>query len=164
MPSFAKLRWAFIAEDNAGNRTTEAVKVTYYAKLTITTAALAPAKQGSAYGPAGAGVRLSAAGAAGPFTIRTSELADAAAANRIAPNGEWYESVDVDLSLDARRLLVHIPMGFTDMLAKNAELALAWRICTRAIFTTYFDRGYKAVDFFLNRPERRGAYLLAREN
>src|SRR3954471_17846551 len=44
-------------------------------------------------------------GAAGPFVIRTSELADAAAANRIAPNGEWYESVDVDLSIDARRLL-----------------------------------------------------------
>ncbi len=102
--------------------------------------------------------------AAGPFVIRTSELADAVSANRIAPNGEWYESVDVDLSLDARRLLVHIPMGFTDMLANNSELALAWRICTRAIFTTYFDRGYKAVDFLLDRPARKGTYLLARAN
>jgi len=101
-------------------------------------------------------------GAAGPFTIRTSEVSDAVPANRIAPNGDWYESVDVDLSLDARRLLVHIPMGFTDMLAKNPELALAWRICTRAIFTTYFDRGYKAVDFMLDRPARTGTYLLAR--
>jgi predicted GNAT superfamily acetyltransferase len=101
-------------------------------------------------------------GAAGPFVIRSSELADAVAANRIAPSGEWYESVDVDLSLDARRLLVHIPMGFTDMLARNPELALAWRICTRAIFTTYFDRGYKAVDFLLDRAGRKGTYLLAR--
>src|SRR5262249_6975426 len=98
----------------------------------------------------------------GPFVIRTSELTDAAPVNRIEPSGDWFESVDVDLSLDARRLVVHIPMGFTDILARNRELALAWRICTRAIFTTYFDRGYKAVDFMLDREARRGTYLLAR--
>ena len=101
---------------------------------------------------------------AGRLTLRTSELADAQPVNKIAPSGEWLESVDVDLSLDARRMLVEIPMGFTEMLAAAPDLALAWRICTRAIFTTYFDRGYKAVDFFLDRPARRGAYLLAREN
>ena len=83
--------------------------------------------------------------------------------NRTAPSGEWLESVDVDLSLDARRLVVEIPMGFTDMLARAPELALAWRICTRAIFTTYFDRGYRAVDFGLDRDGRKGAYLLARD-
>ena len=95
-------------------------------------------------------------------TYMDAELADAQPVNRVAPNGEWLESVDVDLSLDARRLLVHIPMGFTDMLARNPELALAWRICTRAIFTTYFDRGYKAVDFMLDRQARKGTYLLTR--
>jgi len=100
--------------------------------------------------------------AEGPFVIRTSELADAVAVNRIEPRGDWFESVDVDLSLDARRLLVQIPMGFTDMLARNPELALAWRICTRAIFTTYFDRGYKAVDFMLDRAAGIGTYLLTR--
>ncbi|HMF97151.1 MAG TPA: hypothetical protein VKE96_22790 [Vicinamibacterales bacterium] len=101
--------------------------------------------------------------ASGPFVIRTSELSDAVPVNRIEPSGDWFESVDVDLSLDARRLLVHIPTGFTDMLGRNAELALAWRICTRAIFTTYFDRGYRAVDFMLDREARRGTYLLARQ-
>jgi predicted GNAT superfamily acetyltransferase len=94
--------------------------------------------------------------------LRTSEFADAQPVNQVASNGEWLESVDVDLSLAARRLLVHIPMGFTGMLARNPELALAWRVCTRAIFTTYFDRGYKAVDFMLDRPARRGTYLLVR--
>lgn len=100
----------------------------------------------------------------GPLTLRTGELADAPRANRLAPAGEFLEAVDVDLSLDARRMLVEIPTGFTEMLATAPDLALAWRICTRAIFTTYFDRGYKAVDFFLDRPGKRGAYLLAREN
>ena len=94
--------------------------------------------------------------------LRTSELADALPVNRVAAAGEWLESVDVDLSLDARRLLVDIPMGFTDMLARDHELALAWRICTRAIFTTYFDRGYRAVDFVLDRRGRKGTYLLTR--
>jgi predicted GNAT superfamily acetyltransferase len=98
----------------------------------------------------------------GLATMRASEVGDAPRANRMAPAGAWLESVDVDLSIDARRILVEIPMGFTEMLSGAPELALAWRICTRAIFTTYFDRGYRAVDFFLNRPERRGAYLIAR--
>ena len=94
--------------------------------------------------------------------LRTSEVADARPVNRVEANGEWLESVDVDLSIDARRLLVHIPMGFTEMLARIPELALAWRICTRAIFTTYFARGYKTVDFMLDRAGGRGTYLLTR--
>jgi predicted GNAT superfamily acetyltransferase len=96
----------------------------------------------------------------GQIALRASGVGDAEHANRTAPSGEWLESVDVDLSLDGRRLLVEIPMGFTDMLSRAPELALAWRICTRAIFTTYFDRGYRAVDFILDREARKGAYLL----
>jgi predicted GNAT superfamily acetyltransferase len=49
------------------------------------------------------------------------------------------------------------------MLARAPDLALAWRICTRAIFTTYFDRGYRAVGFLLDRPGRKGTYLLTRK-
>jgi len=100
---------------------------------------------------------------AGLLALRTSEVADAARVNRTAASGEWLESVDVDLSLEARRLAVEIPMGFTDMLSREPDLALAWRVCTRAIFTTYFDRGYRAVDFSLDRQGRKGAYLLTRD-
>ncbi len=100
--------------------------------------------------------------AAGPLTLGTGEVADARPVNRVAVAGDWLESVDVDLSLDARRLVVDIPTGFTEMLARAPDLALAWRICTRAIFTTYFDRGYRAVDFLLDRPARKGTYLLTR--
>jgi len=100
---------------------------------------------------------------AGLLALRTNEVADAARVNRTAASGEWLESVDVDLSLEARRLAVEIPMGFTDMLSREPDLALAWRVCTRAIFTTYFDRGYRAVDFGLDREGRKGAYLLTRD-
>ena len=99
---------------------------------------------------------------AGPATLRTSEAAETQPINSVAAVGDWLESVDVDLSLDERRLVVDIPMGFTEMLARAPELALAWRICTRAIFTTYFNRGYRAVDFLLDRPGRKGTYVLTR--
>ena len=59
-------------------------------------------------------------------------------------------------------MLVEIPVGFTEMLERDAPLALDWRLSTRAIFQAYFGRGYRAVDFFLNRDAGRGQYLLAR--
>jgi predicted GNAT superfamily acetyltransferase len=92
--------------------------------------------------------------------IRDESVADAGRVNRAALAGEWFDCADVDLTLDARRLLVEIPMGFTEMLAKAPDLALAWRMATRQIFTTYFGRGYRAVEFFLDRSARKGAYLL----
>jgi predicted GNAT superfamily acetyltransferase len=66
-----------------------------------------------------------------------------------------------DLSLEARRVLVEIPIGFTEMQAADAGLALEWRMATRKIFQHYFARGYRAVDFFLSRESGRGHYLLA---
>jgi predicted GNAT superfamily acetyltransferase len=84
-------------------------------------------------------------------------------ANRTGWSEQWLETVDVDLSVEARRLTVEIPMGFTDMLARAPERAMAWRVCTRAIFTTYFDRGYRAVAFLLDREAGKGTYLLSRD-
>jgi predicted GNAT superfamily acetyltransferase len=58
-------------------------------------------------------------------------------------------------------VLVEIPIGFTEMQAADAGLALEWRMATRKIFQHYFARGYRAVDFFLSRESGRGHYLLA---
>ena len=54
-------------------------------------------------------------------------------------------------------------MGFTDMLSQAPELPLEWRMTTREIFTTYFARGYRAMDFFLDRAGRKGTYLLVKD-
>jgi chorismate synthase len=85
-------------------------------------------------------------------------------ANRAKPDGEWLAPAAVTLDLEAKRISVEIPMGFTDMLLRAPELALEWRMATRGIFTTYFGRGYRAVEFFLNRQSRKGAYLLIRNS
>jgi predicted GNAT superfamily acetyltransferase len=34
---------------------------------------------------------------------------------------------------------------------------------TREVFEAYFRKGYRAVDFFLDREQGRGRYLLARD-
>jgi predicted GNAT superfamily acetyltransferase len=100
------------------------------------------------------------AGSRPSWTLRDHGVAGAGLINHAVSAGEWLECGDVDLTLDARRLAVEIPTGFTDMLARAPHVALAWRMATRQIFNTYFGRGYRAVEFFLDRPSRKGTYLL----
>jgi predicted GNAT superfamily acetyltransferase len=82
--------------------------------------------------------------------------------NRVREAGGWLEPGPVDLALDAPRLTVTIPTGFTDMLGRAPDLAMEWRMATREMFTTCFARGYRAVEFFLDRQRGRGEYLLVR--
>jgi predicted GNAT superfamily acetyltransferase len=84
-------------------------------------------------------------------------------AGRSQAAGEWLKPAAIDLSLDAKRISVEIPAGFTQMLSSAPDLALEWRMATREVFTTYLSRGYRAVEFFLDREERKGAYLLIRK-
>jgi len=67
----------------------------------------------------------------------------------------------VDTTLQERRLAVEIPVAFSEMLVSDPDRALAWRLATREAFSTYFARGYRAVDFLLEREAGRGRYLLA---
>lgn len=96
-------------------------------------------------------------------TVTTSELSDAAPINVTHPAQAWLASSDVFLARDGRRLVLEIPMGFTDMQRDAPDLALEWRMQTREIFETYFSKGYRVVDFFLDRPHARGRYLLAKK-
>ena len=68
----------------------------------------------------------------------------------------------IDLAVDERRVWVEIPIGFTEMQQQTPERALEWRMQTRAIFQSYFGRGYRAVDFELLTERGKGRYLLAR--
>lgn len=108
--------------------------------------------------------RGSAEAARDSIPLRAHDAGDAARINRAAAAGEWLDCVDVRLDLDARRLLVEIPMGFNEMLSRVPDRALAWRMATREIFTCYFARGYRAIEFGLDRPSRKGTYLLIRKD
>ena len=80
--------------------------------------------------------------------------------NPSRPWEPWLQPGPADLSIDERRLLVEIPVGFSEMLERDPRLAHDWRMSTREIFQHYFARGYRAVDFFLSREAGRGQYLL----
>ncbi|HSC29445.1 MAG TPA: hypothetical protein VLD67_19360 [Vicinamibacterales bacterium] len=93
--------------------------------------------------------------------VRDSSARTAPVVNPSRSGRAWVSPGDPDLSRTERRLLVEIPVGFSDMQRDDPRLALDWRMSTRQIFQTYLWRGYRAVDFFLERELGRGRYLLA---
>jgi predicted GNAT superfamily acetyltransferase len=104
--------------------------------------------------------RLSATGA---IPVRDADASRAPVVNRTRPHAAWSENEAIDRDRTDRRLWVEIPVGFTEMQVDAPDLARRWRFETRDIFTTYFSRGYRAVDFVLNRERGFGRYLLARD-
>jgi chorismate synthase len=59
----------------------------------------------------------------------------------------------------ASHLLVEIPRAFQELKARDAKLALDWRLAGRGAFERGFGEGYAAVEF-LRAADGRGAYLL----
>ena len=94
---------------------------------------------------------------------RSHEVTEAPIVNETVMEGEWRKTRKIDLTLKDRRIWVEIPTGFTEMLQRAPERALAWRMDVRQMFQEYFDKGYRAVDFVLQRDAGFGRYLLAKE-
>ena len=94
--------------------------------------------------------------------VKTHELADAAPVNVTHPALKWLANSDLFLARDDRRLVLEIPMGFTELQREAPALALEWRLQTREVFETYLHKGYRVVDFHLDRPHARGRYVLAK--
>jgi len=96
------------------------------------------------------------------ISVRSDEAAAAPTVNETKSAGEWRAPASADLSHDLPRVWVQIPPGFTEMQQKTPDLAREWRFKTREIFLAYFGKGYRAVDFELQREGGGGRYLLAR--
>ena len=93
--------------------------------------------------------------------VRSHEVGEAPVANVTAIDGEWRVVKSLDLTVSERRLWIEIPTGFTQMQQQAPERALQWRLHVRQMFQAYFARGYRAVDFVLQRDAGFGRYLLA---
>jgi predicted GNAT superfamily acetyltransferase len=94
-------------------------------------------------------------------SMRDTTVAHAPVVNPAREAEPWLRPGTADLSIGARRVLVEIPVGFSEMLERDRVLAQEWRLSTRQVFQHYFARGYRAVDFFLAREAGKGQYLLA---
>ena len=95
--------------------------------------------------------------------VKSHEVAEAPIANTTVMEGEWRTTKKIDLTIKERRLWIEIPTGFTEMLQRSPERALAWRMDVRQMFEEYLAKGYRAVDFVLRREAGFGRYLLARD-
>ena len=94
---------------------------------------------------------------------RAHEVSEAPVVNTTRMDGQWREVTAINLALTDRRVWIEIPMGFTEMQHHAADRALRWRLDLRQMFESYFAKGYRAVDFVLQREVGFGRYLLARE-
>jgi predicted GNAT superfamily acetyltransferase len=93
--------------------------------------------------------------------LRDVSLANVTVVNPTCSEGEWcIPTGEPDLTRDDKRLFVEIPARFGEMLHQAPAHALQWRHATRGIFTSYFARGYRVVDFLLNRDTGGGRYLM----
>ena len=94
---------------------------------------------------------------------RAHEVSEAPVANTTVMEGEWRKNSKIDLTVDERRVWVEIPTGFTQMQQQAPDRALAWRMDVRQMFQHYLSKGYRAVDFVLQREQGFGRYLFAKD-
>jgi predicted GNAT superfamily acetyltransferase len=95
------------------------------------------------------------------FRVRAAEVGEAPVVNHTVAEGKWRTNSVIDLSRTDRRVWVEIPVGFTDMQQQAPDVALKWRLDVRQMFEHYFNHGYRAVDFVLQREAGFGRYLLS---
>lgn len=93
------------------------------------------------------------------LVVRSADAVTAPDAIQTVVRGWWTHVADADTALTAPLVRVSIPPKFSDMQRDETELALAWRHATREVMTSLFARGYRAVDFQLDRETGGGAYL-----
>jgi predicted GNAT superfamily acetyltransferase len=84
--------------------------------------------------------------------------------NPAVRDGAWLRCGPIAAPGNAPRLLVEIPLGYSDMQAQAPDVAREWRFATREIFQDCFARAYRAADFLLDPPGGRGHYVLARRD
>lgn len=63
-----------------------------------------------------------------------------------------------DLSLDASRILVPIPLSIQELKEESLESAVLWRQATRAVFSCYLNKGYEVRELY--RRQHHSEYLL----
>jgi predicted GNAT superfamily acetyltransferase len=98
--------------------------------------------------------------AVGGLVARDATVLDAPAAIEIRSQDDWVAPGAVQTAAGARRVRIPVPPRFGEMQQQATPIALAWRLAAREAFTAYFSRGYRVVDFWIDRERGGGNYLL----
>jgi len=82
-------------------------------------------------------------------------------ANRTRRNDDGLlECEGIELGIDDDAVLIEVPRTITDLMERDRDLALRWRLDTRRLFQDYFARGYCVHE--LHRGETTAFYRLVR--
>ena len=92
----------------------------------------------------------------------SSEIAAAPVVIVTQTSGQWLCPTGFTTEFDDRRILVPVPPRYSEMQQTNPDLALAWRLAVREVMVPAFARGYRAVDFYLNRQDGGGQYIFSK--
>jgi predicted GNAT superfamily acetyltransferase len=74
--------------------------------------------------------------------------------------GQFLRPAEKTAPIAGERALIQIPSDFQSLKAADRELALAWRLHTRALFEEAFAKGYQATDLLIENG--RSYYCLER--
>ena len=96
------------------------------------------------------------------LVARSAEVLTAPPALDTFERDGWIHPRAATSKLGDRRLLLPIPPRFLEMQQQATGVALSWRLAVRDVMTDALGRGYRAVDFLLDRERGGGAYVLAR--
>ncbi len=98
----------------------------------------------------------------GEFTGATLSdlLAEGALLINPPVTGRFLRPPEKVLPFEEARALIQIPSDFQSLKAADHELALAWRLHTRALFEEVFAKGYAATDLLVENGQ--AFYLLER--
>lgn len=99
--------------------------------------------------------------AAARLALRAREAVLAPAVLRTVDDGRWVRCAGIEPHGVSGPMSVPVPPRFSEMQSESTELALEWRMAVRDVMVPAFARGYRAVDFTLDRERGGGSYLLA---
>lgn len=60
-----------------------------------------------------------------------------------------------NLTLQSKYVIIEIPSNFIDLLKSDKQLLIQWRHETRIVFENYFNKGYIAIDFAVQKEKER---------
>ena len=95
--------------------------------------------------------------------MRAQEVGEAPVVNTTVMDGRWRRSRSSTSRSKSGGCGSRSRPDSPRCSSETPERALQWRLHVRQMFQDYFAKGYRAVDFVLQREAGFGRYLLARD-
>ena len=97
-----------------------------------------------------------------PVVARSNEILNAPVLIKTRTEGDWVCFDGASPIPEHRRVIVPIPPRIEEMEQKASGHALAWRMGLREVMTSAFTHDFRVVDFFIDRENGGGSYLLSK--